>query len=243
LAKLNGCGRQSRSTISGHESSFCAFGAENVRAVRYESFADERGGAQGTSEALIMPMAIFETNELCAADAGDGFYAGGTALRKQFTVAVGAVRLLILRCESLAGQRGVAISAHKTFAMPWFVLVGHSSGVDHFFALATTRGELLLVALRAKDLIVLGNEALRSDRRATHRATETLVVPLFSLVLHLLHAGAENLAAAITTSRECLVVAVRAKYAVVLRPEWLVDQREMTHAAIKTRLVPMTVFV
>ena len=59
----------------------------------------------------------------------------------------------------------------------------------HLAALDALSRELLLVALGAIDVVLLGDEALGADGVGAHAAYEALLVPLPGLVLHLLHAG------------------------------------------------------
>ena len=77
--------------------------------------------------------------------------------------------------------------AGEAFPMPGVVAVGHSSLGDHLAALDALRRELLLVALGAVDVVLLRDEALGPDGVLAGAADETLLVPLTSLVLHLLH--------------------------------------------------------
>ena len=54
-------------------------------------------------------------------------------------------------------------------------------------ALDALGGELVLVALGAVDVVLLRDEALGPDGVLAGAADEALLVPLTSLVLHLLH--------------------------------------------------------
>ena len=55
-------------------------------------------------------------------------------------------------------------------------------------ALDALGGELVLVALGAVDVVLLGDERLGADGVLARAAHEALLVPLPRLVLHLLHA-------------------------------------------------------
>ena len=79
------------------------------------------------------------------------------------------------------------MSAGEAFAMPGVVAVGHASLRDHLATLDTLRRELLLVTLGAVDVVLLRDEALCADGVLAGAADEALLVPLPSLVLHLLH--------------------------------------------------------
>ena len=61
--------------------------------------------------------------------------------------------------------------------------------VFHLAAFDALCCELLLVALGAVDVVLLGDKALGADGVLAGAAHETLLVPLPGLVLHLLHAG------------------------------------------------------
>lgn len=169
-------------------------------------------------------MSVFKGDELGTADACDGLDTGRASFGEQFTVAVGTVGLLILGGEPLAGQRAVAIRAAETFPVPWLVFVRNSAGADHLLALAASGGELLLVAAGAKDLLILGDETPSADRRLAVGAHEALVVPLLSLVFHLLHSCFENFPASVASGGECLIVAVGAVDPVIFAAEWFVHK-------------------
>ena len=79
------------------------------------------------------------------------------------------------------------MSAGEAFAMPGVVAVRHASLRDHLATLDTLRRELLLVTLGAVDVVLLRDEALCADGVLAGAADEALLVPLPSLVLHLLH--------------------------------------------------------
>lgn len=138
------------------------------------------------------------------------FRAGGASLGEQLAEAVGAVRLVVARGESLASQGIVAVAAGEAVSVPRLVLVRHAAASDdlqrirlltpsfyferisnhwkreYLVALDTPRGKLILVASSAVDLLLARDEALRSDRILADHAAETLLVPLSGLVLHLL---------------------------------------------------------
>ena len=57
----------------------------------------------------------------------------------------------------------------------------------HLIALDTFGGKLVLVAAGAVDVMLLRDEALGPDGVLAGAADEALLVPLTSLVLHLLH--------------------------------------------------------
>jgi len=61
----------------------------------------------------------------------DSLGAAAALLGEHVTVAVGAVRLLVLGRELLLGELLVAVGAGETLAVPRHVLVGHAPLVDH----------------------------------------------------------------------------------------------------------------
>jgi len=190
-----------------------------------------------------VPVAVLERYEASAANTSDGFAARGAPLGEEFAEALGTVRLLVARGEALPGQRSVAVGAGEALAVPRLVLVCHTSAGDDLIALDAASGELLFVASGAVDLLLARNEALGADGGLAHAASEARLVPLSRLVLHLLGSSFEDLATAVATRGELLVVAVAAEDLVQLGTELLVDQRDATLVAQETRLVPVLVLV
>lgn len=126
-----------------------------------------------------MNFSIFTSDRLGASKA---------SLRKQFSIAVGAVRLVILAGEPLASELDIAVGTTEALSVPWVILVSHPTGSDHLVTLDTPGGELLLVAARAVDLLLTGNETLGADRGLADATRKAFLVPLSSLVFHLLRA-------------------------------------------------------
>lgn len=91
--------------------------------------------------------------------------------------------------------------------MPWLVAVRHATARDDLVAFDAPGGKLVFIAAGTVDVVVPRNEAPGANRVAAHAAAEALLVPLMALVLHLLCAGSENLAAAIAASGKGGVVA------------------------------------
>lgn len=116
------------------------------------------------------------------------------------------------------------MSAGEALPVPGIVPVGHSTLGDHLAALDALGSELLLVALGAVDVVLLGDEALGADGVLAGAADEALLVPLAGLVLHLLHARLEHISTAIAPGGELSVVAGPAVDPVRLGPELLVHQ-------------------
>ena len=59
-------------------------------------------------------------------------------------------------------------------------------------ALDALGGELVLIALCAVDVLLLGDEGLGADGVLADAADEAFLVPLTGLVLHLLHAWSKK---------------------------------------------------
>jgi len=178
-----------------------------------------------------VPVSVFEGDEAGAADACDGVGAGYAALGEQVAEAVGAVRLLVPRREALARQRGVAVGASEALAVPRLVLVRHATGRNDLVALDATSSELLLVAARAVYLLFARDEGLGADGSLTDDAAEAFLMPLASLVFHLLVACPEYLGAAVAPRGKLRIVAGSAIDLLHLAAKLLVDKRHRTLAA------------
>lgn len=226
-----------------HELLFGALWTDDVLSVGDEALADQRGLALRADEAVVVPVAVLERDEAGAANTGDRLGAGRAPLGEQFSEALGAVGLLVARGEPLSGQRRVAVRAGEALAVPRLVLVCHAALRDDLVALDAAGSELILVASRAVDLLLAGDKAPGADGVLAHHAAETLLVPLPGLVLHLLGASAEDLAASITTAGELRVIAVTAVDLVELGAELLVYQRDAALGAEEAGFVPVLVLV
>lgn len=174
-------------------------------------------------------MPILEGDESGAADAGDWSAASRASLGEQLAETLGAVRLVVARREALAGQRRVAVGAREAFAMPRLVLVCHTAARDDLIAFDAARGKLLLVAIGAVDLVFTWDERLGADRGLADDAAEALLVPLPTLVFHLLSACSKDFAASVASSGERRIVTVGAVHLLALGAERLVDER---HSAL-----------
>lgn len=85
-----------------HESLLCAFGADDLVCVSDETAPDQAGRAACALEAIVVPVAVLEGDEPCAADAGDWLRAGRAALGEEFAEALSAAGLVITTRETLA---------------------------------------------------------------------------------------------------------------------------------------------
>lgn len=190
-----------------------------------------------------MPVSFLKGDEPRAADSSDWFRAGEASLGKKLPIAVGTIRLVILRSEPLSGKLVVAVGASKAFPVPRLVLVGHTPRGDDLAALDTPCGKLLLIAPSTVDLLLPRNEALGSNGIFADAASKAFLVPLTGLVFHFLGASTEHFATPITPGSKLGIVAVAAVDFLRLRSKLFVDQRNLALAAQEAGLMPMLVFV
>jgi len=235
--------RARRKGSPSHQLLLRALGADDVVSISDEAPADQGSLAGGADEAVVVPVAVLEGDEAGPTNAGDGLDAGRAPLGEQLAEAVSAVRLLVAGGEALSRQRGVAVGAGEALPVPGLVLVGYTAGGDNLVALDAAGSKLLLVAGGAVDLLLARDEALGADCGLANDAAEALLMPLPGLVLHLLRAGTEDLAAAIAAGGELGVVAVAAVDVVRLGAELLVHQGHSTLGAQEARFVPVLVLV
>jgi len=224
----------------------CALRANDVFTILNEALADHGVLADVAEEALVVPGERFKRNKLGASQsslASDGFAAGGAPLREQLAEAVRTVRLVIPGGESLSSKGLLAVGAGEAFPMPGVVAVGYSSLRDHLAALDALRSKLLLVALGTVDVVLLRDEALGADGVLAGAADEALLVPLTSLVLHLLHTSLEHVSTSVTSGGKLGVIAGAAVDSVRLRTKLLVHKTGPTLVAEETGFVPMLLLV
>ena len=91
--------------------------------------------------------------------------------------------------------------------------------------------------------MLLGDEGLGADGVLAGAADEALLVPLPRLVLHLLHAGLEDVAAAVTPGGKLSIIARPAVNTVSLGAELFVHQAAPTLVTQETGLVPVLLLV
>lgn len=82
-------------------------------------------------EAVVVPVPVFERDELGAADACDGLVASEAAFCEEFSKTISTVGLLISAGKTGASQACLTVRACEALSVPWFVLVCHSSTGDH----------------------------------------------------------------------------------------------------------------
>lgn len=188
-------------------------------------------------------MTIIERNELSTSKSSDCSAAATALSCKQFSKALGTVRLLLFRRELLSSQQLRAVRAREAVAMPRGVLVSYSTLVDHPVALETALSILFLVARNAHNFLVTWDETLDSDWLQAGLATEALFVPLLASVFVLLHTCSEQSLASVAFGCIVVVMAVGAEESLVLVSERTIDERHLTVAALEAFLMPMLLLV
>lgn len=153
-------------------------GAEDVFAVGHEALVGQTQGAAFTVEAVFVPRAALEGDDVYAlTESCDGVVAGGALLGHVALVAVHTEHLVVVVGEAGPGQRFGAGRAHEAVTMPWLLLVRHTSRGDWHLAADALLGELLVVAGAAEDVVAFGSEALRSDWSFTVGAGKAVLMP------------------------------------------------------------------
>jgi len=190
-----------------HQLLLGALRADDVLPVRDETLPHHAGLAGGADEAIVVPMSTLERDEPCSSNSSDWFAAGCATLGEELAEAIRTVRLVIPGGEALSSEGLLAVGAGEAFPMPGVVAVGYSSLRDHLAALDALRSELLLVTLGTVDVVLLRDEALGPDGVLAGAADEALLVPLTSLVLHLLHTGLEDISTSVTSGGKLGVIA------------------------------------
>jgi len=223
-----------------------ALWTDYVLSILDKAFANHGLLADVAEEALIMPGQRLERDELGAAQASlacDRLVTGSAPLGEQLSKTVSTVRLVIPGGESLAGEGLLAVGAGEALPVPGVAPVGHSALGDHLAAFDALGGELVLVTLGAVDVVLLGDEGLRSNGIFTGAADETLFMPLPRLVLHLLHACSEDISTSVAASGELRIITRTTVNPVCLAAELLVHQAAPALVAQEARLVPVLLLV
>lgn len=127
--------------------------------------------------------------------------------------------------------------------MPRLIFVRHTTTCNDLVALDATRRKLLFVAARTVDVVFSWDEGLGSDGGFAHTATEALLMPLATFVLHLFSSCSENFTAAIAPGRKGRIVAIGTIDLLVLGAKGLVHQRHSAFVAQEASFVPMLLFV
>jgi len=205
------------------ESLFGAVWTEYFRSVGDESFAHQTVSAAVARETVVVPVLVLKRDKSSTTDTCDWPGAGVTSFGKEFTEAFGAERFVVPGGESLTGQAHSAMGAREALPMPRLVLVSHPTTRNHLGAFDASGSVLLLVARGAVDVEFSGDEGLGADHGAAYFADEAALVPLPTLLLHLLLASAEYIPARIASRRERSIVTVGAKNLIVFAAECLID--------------------
>ena len=100
-----------------------------------------------------------------------------------------------------------------------------------------------LITLGTVDVVLLGDEGLGADGVLAGAADEALLVPLPRLVLHLLHAGLEDVPAAVAPGGKLSIVARSAVDTVSLGAELFVYEAAATLVTEEAGLVPVLLLV
>lgn len=135
------------------------------------------------------------------------------------------------------------MAASETISVPWFVLVCYAAAGDNLIALDTTSSKFILVATGTVNFLFSRNEALCTNGVLANDAAKTFLVPLSSLVFHLLGTSAEDLAASIAAACKLGIVTIAAINLVDLASKLFVHQRDPALVAEETSLVPVLVLV
>jgi len=135
------------------------------------------------------------------------------------------------------------MSTCEALPVPGIIPVSDSTLSDHLAALNALCSELFLVAFRAVDIVLLGNEAFGPDWILAGAADEAFLVPLPSLILHLLHSGFEHISTSIAASGELCIIAGTTVYSISLGPKLFVNQTGSTLVTKEAGLMPVFLLV
>lgn len=162
-----------------------------------------------TEETVVVPGQGLEGHKFSASQStltSDRIGAGSAPLGEQLSETFSAVGLVLTTGESLSSKGLSTVSAGETFSMPGVVTVSHSASSDHLDTLDTLGSKLVLVTSSAVNIVLLGYEALSTNRIVTGAANKTLLMPLPSLVFHLLHPCFEHISTAVTSGCELCII-------------------------------------
>lgn len=190
-----------------------------------------------------MPVALFKGDKFSSSETSNRLSTSTALLGKQISIAVGTIRLVVLRRKLLLRQLLVAVSARETLPVPWHVLVGHTSFIDHPTTLRTFLCKIAFIAWDTDNLLFTWDEAFVSDWFFADHTGEAFLMPLLTLVLKFLHSSSEGFSAPITPSSKVVVVAISAEDLVILWGKRLIDQCLLTFYTLETELMPVMVFV
>lgn len=159
-------------------------------------------------------------------------------------IAVHTVEQIFMGRETSSSQWLLTRVTHKALRVPWLVLIGDPTTGNGLFAPDTVLGELLLMAGSAVHIITLGQEALVADRLLALKAGETLFVPDFMLVLHILRSCRNHFVAGLAARRSVSVSTLPTHdLAIVLSSKGLISQRLVALGTAEAALVPVAVLM
>jgi hypothetical protein len=190
-----------------------------------------------------MPVTFFKGDEFGTSQSSNGFGTADALFGKEVSKAISTIRFVFTRSELLSRQNLIAVGASKALFVPRGTFIGNASLVDNPTAFQASLRKVLFIAGYTNYLLIARDETLVTNRLLAHRATETFLMPLLTLVLKFLHASFEDVGAAIATSSKVIVMAISAIKLVVLGGKGLIHQRVLTVNTLEAFLVPMLFFV
>jgi len=226
-----------------HQLLLGALRADDVLPVCDESLPNHAGLAGAADEAVVVPVSSLEGDESSSTNSSNRFATGSAPLREKFSKAISTVRFVVSGCEPLSSQRLLTMSTSEALPVPGIISVGDSTLGYHLAALNAFCSELFFVALRAVNIVLLGNEAFGPNRILASAAYEAFFVPLSGLVLHLLHSGLEHVSTSITASGELCIIAGTTVYSVSFGPKLFVNQTGPALITEEAGLMPVFLLV
>jgi hypothetical protein len=226
-----------------HELLLGAIGTEDIAFVGNETLANEWTSAHCADEAVIMPVAILERDKAGSSDACNRLSAGSAPLGEQFSIAVRTIGFLFSWCKPLSSKTTITVGTTEAFPMPWLITVCHTTRLNDLVTLDAPGGELLFIASCAVDIIIPWNERSCSNWVLAHHATEAFLMPLVTLIFHLLCSGSEDLGTSIAPWGKGSIVASGAVNLLSFRAKRFVYERHTTLGTQEALFMPMLLLV
>lgn len=85
----------------------------------------------GAEETIVMPMSIFERDELGTADTSYRFATCETTFSEQFAETICAIWFVFAASKTCTSQTCLTMGTRETFSMPWFILICNTSTCNH----------------------------------------------------------------------------------------------------------------
>lgn len=101
--------------------------AQHLVSIRHEALTHQGGGAAGTGEAAVVPVAVFKGHILASAESCDGALAAAALGCKEFSKTGHTIRIIVPGGELLPCQGRLAPCADQAFSMPGLVTVRHAT--------------------------------------------------------------------------------------------------------------------